>query len=90
MIPGPENWEELRQAALEDIFEFAEYLKEEARDLEDFADDCERWLDGDNLNEMQRTIDLFEFFDLKDCPHLDEILTHWPYIKSAPGEGYWS
>lgn len=89
----PENWEELKKAADQDILDKIQELEDRAHNLRTFLEILPGLLETTPDDQEVDKHVLFRaanfFGDLDDLPHLDEILINWPMVRGKPGEGYW-
>jgi len=87
----PQNYEELRKLALQEVEDKILELEEHLDGLRKFAYEyVENITDHDSLEQALRDTDVGDYDDAKDFKALFDIADNWPDVSFAPGvAGYW-
>ena len=86
----PQNYEELRKLALQEVEDKVAELEEHLVALREFAYGyVENITDHDSLEQALLNTDLHEYNDAKDFKALFEIADNWPAVSWPRGTGYW-
>ena len=85
----PENYDELRQAAKEELELAVLVLEDRAEHLKQFLDAFEA-AEGspDEIARLARLTDCRDFEDHL-VPAIREMVKYWPQVVFGPGERYW-
>lgn len=87
MIRDPSNWQEMQTAIVKELRNKAAELQERAEAVEKLANTfgyIENW------SVTPTEYDEADYHgDLEHLKLLNEMLFNWPWIATAPGEGYW-
>ena len=85
----PENYDELRQAAKEELQLAVLVLEDRAEHLKQFLDAFEG-AEGspDEIASLARLTDCRDYEDHL-VPAIREIVKYWPQVALAPGERHW-
>jgi len=83
----PQNYQELQAAAKQEIRIKIIELEERIEALQRLHDQFETVTDWSEPGGLYD--DAAMYGDVEDLEHLSDIITFWPDVTSAPGEGYW-